>query len=888
MAWQNQGRDSRGRWTGGGGADASVSLGIDSSGVAQGKTEVVRHFDDIKRKAGEMEGAVDRLNSAFSTLTRMAQAVGLAFGAWQIANQVRDMVGLAARYETLGIVMEQVGRNAGYSKTQVHEFAERIKGMGITMQESRNTVIQLAQAEVDLAKGAELARLAQDAAVIGNINSSEALARLIYGTKSAQVEVLRTMGLNVSWERSYAKLAAQLGVSVNALSEQQKMQARVNEIMSVAPQITGAYEAAMNTAGKQVTSLARYVEDLRVKLGELGLPIFTEIVFGLSDALKSANDQVDKWMKSADFKQSQDYLLKTFENLALAAAGLADVFQPLAQNFANVFGGMIELYNRLPPWMQEVGLIGGLLFGRSFLKLMAGIAAAQGLRESLETVVDKATGMERPPSSWELIRKYLGLDQSAEHQPGSTGQSVILKIGEAGMPTDVRSLFGGGSMGGNTRERMETWFRDRALRREMDRYEGGWKVTDLAGASPKAQYPLGQGPEMSELIRKLEQEQRLLRVPEPLRDLEKVRAEAERRSQQDRGGINRDEVKMAEDLYRQNERLKNQEEVRKQIIKETTEEYETQARIQQEEAEASFKRVKADEAFNRDLDRMNQLADATAKSRVEWDAMAQTYRLNNEELDILTKTFEIFDQRQREGIPIAIEDARKLAEQWYSVRERMEQADRTNQATMERMRDYQRAARDFANVISKGFEDAMLKGEKLSDVVKALGDDILRIFYRVLVTKPLENTLTTLADTLSKSISTGAGSWFSGLFSANGNVFSNGALVPFANGGIVNRPTMFPLGIMGEAGPEAILPLKRGSDGRLGVQSGGGSTVVNIIDQRSAGAPATEVSRSNGPNGTEIIDVIVRDSFNRMASSGKLDKTMNKNWGVSRQPLRRG
>ena len=67
---------------------------------------------------------------------------------------------------------------------------------------------------------------------------------------------------------------------------------------------------------------------------------------------------------------------------------------------------------------------------------------------------------------------------------------------------------------------------------------------------------------------------------------------------------------------------------------------------------------------------------------------------------------------------------------------------------------------------------------------------------------------------------------------ANGGVFQNGNVVPFANGGVVGSPTYFPMsggrtGLMGEAGPEAIMPLKRGKNGKLGVVAeGGGETVV--------------------------------------------------------------
>jgi phage-related minor tail protein len=101
---------------------------------------------------------------------------------------------------------------------------------------------------------------------------------------------------------------------------------------------------------------------------------------------------------------------------------------------------------------------------------------------------------------------------------------------------------------------------------------------------------------------------------------------------------------------------------------------------------------------------------------------------------------------------------------------------------------------------------------KFSDFARSIIMDLLKIQLRAAAT----NLLST----------------FMGSF-ADGAAFSGGRVTPFANGGVVNAPTLFPMangmGLMGEAGPEAVMPLKRGKDGKLGVASegGGGTQVTN-------------------------------------------------------------
>jgi tape measure domain-containing protein len=85
-------------------------------------------------------------------------------------------------------------------------------------------------------------------------------------------------------------------------------------------------------------------------------------------------------------------------------------------------------------------------------------------------------------------------------------------------------------------------------------------------------------------------------------------------------------------------------------------------------------------------------------------------------------------------------------------------------------------------------------------------------------------------------------------YSANGNVFAQNGIVPYAMGGIVDRPTLFPfakgIGLMGEAGPEAIIPLKRGADGRLGVAGGGGGSTNVTVNVDASGNASVQGDQS--------------------------------------------
>lgn len=116
-------------------------------------------------------------------------------------------------------------------------------------------------------------------------------------------------------------------------------------------------------------------------------------------------------------------------------------------------------------------------------------------------------------------------------------------------------------------------------------------------------------------------------------------------------------------------------------------------------------------------------------------------------------------------------------------------------------------ANDAANAMAQGFTDALFNpmDKSIKEMLASFLKAITQMIAQTLILKAVK-----------------AGMSAMGVAFARGGVFDQGGVQAFASGGVVTRPTPFKFasggsfknGLMGEAGPEAILPLKRGSDGR--------------------------------------------------------------------------
>lgn len=165
-----------------------------------------------------------------------------------------------------------------------------------------------------------------------------------------------------------------------------------------------------------------------------------------------------------------------------------------------------------------------------------------------------------------------------------------------------------------------------------------------------------------------------------------------------------------------------------------------------------------------------------------------------------------------------------------------------------------------------GMIDSIVDGGKSAiEVLRDMGKELLKIALRFQVYETLGKLFPSMF---------GASGTIPLVESANGNVFSGGRLQKFASGGVVGGPTLFGMnggtGLMGEAGPEAILPLSRGRGGRLGVDASGvGGAVVNIQVINNTGAEVRR-EKQRGSDGRQIERIII-GSVGQGVTRGELD-----------------
>jgi lambda family phage tail tape measure protein len=180
----------------------------------------------------------------------------------------------------------------------------------------------------------------------------------------------------------------------------------------------------------------------------------------------------------------------------------------------------------------------------------------------------------------------------------------------------------------------------------------------------------------------------------------------------------------------------------------------------------------------------------------------------------------------------------------------------------ESLRQYYDSLKNFGGQVAdsvkgafQGLEDQLTSfvttgKANFTDLANSIIADIARIAIRQAIIRPLVGGIFDI---------------FNIKPSAMGNVFAQNGIQKFARGGIVDKPTMFPfangIGLMGEAGPEAIMPLRRGRDGRLGVQAANGGGAVSVVVNVDASGTSVQGDNAKGAEFGRAISEAVKNEI---------------------------
>lgn len=845
--------------------------------------------DEMNKLAKSLGGVGTEFNKASEGIKIFGVSLGkalLAGASAYVGKKVLDFgaesFDLAARYQTLGVVVRQVGQLSGQTAVQVDANVSALRRMGIAGVEARKTLTQLMQAQVDIAKAPGLARVAQDAAVIGGINSSEAFEKMVHGIQSAQTEVLRTIGINVNFEQSYAKLAASLGKTTSELTEQEKVQARLNAVMEAGEKISGSYEAAMTTLGKQMSSLPRIHQDLATDLGKLvvdvanatgGVKGYTVVLEGWNAnilALRGAMaglsfDELTQAGRSGGLQGLRD-LVEGVESATEEAgrfeAQLAAVANSLnASDTAFFRNQLAELKTQF-----DTGKLSIDSYRRSINELMV-LLRAQITQPAIDAPKPDVLGIQGMVQG---LREQYGKTDEAKRQRSINDAREQLRL--------LRTLKG--ELSDSEYKSMSSAFQG-----QLDKLTKGSRTASLA--SERTSYQAAEAARAA---------------ADSLKNLQLRHSELVAQIDGNSLGV---------------------------ALARSQRDYETQLdAIAKKEAEIAKNRalwakegkmgVEARASLDEQQEYLNQEKELLLQIKADNDEIARRADLEREARAAGDLSGLIGDLRGVYQAEVNLLEVKRLSaseteKQTIAERIRIAQARasldisgmfETGMANM--AKDAQQKVVDFwentlpnsigsaSDTIGIAFAQIGLGTKSVSQSFAEMGKTIQGIFQQIIsdfINMSIRMAMfgSNGSGGLLGSLVSGIGGLFTGgvpqpgspnfigpMPQANGGVFSASSLSAYSNS-IVSKPTIFPfakgIGLMGEAGAEAIMPLRRGSGGRLGVDASGFGGAqqqvpqVNVIVNTPPGVGVAEQEQK--PNGQGGFDMtILLEMVDKAMASG--------------------
>ena len=159
------------------------------------KNFIVRGGGDFSALYNEFNKAQKKMNVFQKGMSGALKTVAGLFGGLALGTLAKDFADTAMRTETLEVAMRSVARASGYATDELNKAKDAVRDKGIAEQESMQILTRFMQSQLDVSKASDLARVAQDAAVIANVNSSEAAEQMTEAIAKQRPQLLSAFGM---------------------------------------------------------------------------------------------------------------------------------------------------------------------------------------------------------------------------------------------------------------------------------------------------------------------------------------------------------------------------------------------------------------------------------------------------------------------------------------------------------------------------------------------------------------------------------------------------------------------------------------------------------------------------------------------------------------------
>lgn len=396
--------------------ERQISAAATRAGKEAGQNVANSMGDSLKKVTGPIASGVSAIGGAIGKVSGVtANVLGgatIAAGAFGVAA-----IKTAMRAGEMDAALTAIAKSTGVSKKSMDEQVKTVREQGVTLGVAQNLVAQFARSNLDVAKATDLARVAQDLAILTQQDSSQTLNDLLYAIQTGNTNLDAFRQLNINATSAQDAFAASVGKSRKDLTQAEKQQALLNAVIKAGVPIAGTYKAAMEEPGKVLRSFPRLFDDIRQSVGGVFMDSMKSVIgskgkglYGLVGAIKDAVGEGGSFrpileaMGQAATRLVQpmadvvgkltEWVKKVppgaFDGIVKAIEKFAPLIASAGTGLATFAGG--NIMSKIPVLSGLLGNLGGPL-GAVAVAIGTLVATSPDMRSAFGQIVDVAKGL---------------------------------------------------------------------------------------------------------------------------------------------------------------------------------------------------------------------------------------------------------------------------------------------------------------------------------------------------------------------------------------------------------------------------------------------------------------------------------------------------------------